>query len=146
MAPAVGLGAALPAEAQAAAERALAQLGESGEACERTVAQIVKVLSDVVREPDNLRYRRLRLSNTRVAALLGVPGATELLQAAGFAVVHHPPEAQPQAQPEPFLELPLGAGDAPRCAAVARLAEDWLALRRQMQAAMARELPGHKIR
>ena len=135
-------GGALAAERQAAVERALALVGRDPASAEDTVRKLSSVLLDIVREPDNARYRRLRLSNPRVAALVDGPGVADILQAAGFQRTQHAPQAQPGVytarEPVPYLELlPVQDGDAQRCAGVARLLEDWLALRRQMQASLA---------
>ena len=56
-------------------------------------------------EPSNAKFRRLRLSNAKVqASVMDVPGALELLQAAGFRMV--------------FEEVPDGEGGS----------EGWLVL------------------
>lgn len=49
---------------------------------------LLKLLDNVIREPQNLKYRKIRLENKTIKEkLLCVPGALELLHAIGFEEV-----------------------------------------------------------
>lgn len=129
---------ALEPSRQAAVERALAAAGHGDSAPESAIGQIVHILFNIVREPDNARYRRLNLTNPRVVELTNSPGVAGVLEATGFRRTQQVPKHGLSNELVPYLELaPVQHDDASRCAAVARLLEDWLALRRRMQASMA---------
>ena len=78
-------------EAAAAAEKltavtTVALLADNPAAVrEAAVALLLRLLTNVTREPDSAKYRVLRLTNPRVSAqLLGARGGVETLLAAGF--------------------------------------------------------------
>lgn len=46
---------------------------------------LLKLLDNIIREPQNLKYRKIRLENKTIKEkLLCVPGALELLRVIGF--------------------------------------------------------------
>lgn len=140
--PQVAAAAALEPARQADVERALAQAGRGEEPPEENIDGLVSVLLNIVREPDNMRYRRLNLTNKRVAKLTTAPGVAGILAAAGFQRTQQAP-APGTDEAVPYLELaPVLPTDVPRCLAVARLLEDWLTLRRQMQASITTRSAG----
>jgi hypothetical protein len=72
------------------------------------LAQLEKVMLNVLAHPGEARFRRLRCGNARVAALLAVPHAERLLAAFGFVA-----EMADAAPPE------AGGAEAPAAAAAA---------------------------
>jgi len=54
------------------------------EACVKTCAVLLKALSNVSRDPANVKFRTLKAGNAHVAAALNTPGALALLSYAGF--------------------------------------------------------------
>lgn len=65
--------------------RAVLKLGSSTrELTAKACATLLKLLANVVREPQNEKFRSLRVANPAIASVLNVPGALALLVAAGF--------------------------------------------------------------
>ena len=70
----------------------------SSDGVERSSALMQQILSNIVRDPNNLKYCKLRASNPKIAELLDIPGAADLLAEAGFQPVCG-------AEDEVFLEI-----------------------------------------
>ena len=51
---------------------------------EQSVGILVKLLSNVAKEPTNAKFRRIRMTNPKIAAALQAPAALEFLALAGF--------------------------------------------------------------
>ncbi|KAK6921625.1 PUB domain, partial [Dillenia turbinata] len=57
----------------------------SGKPSEGSVEVVMKLLKNVVREPENTKFRRIRMSNPKIREAVGdVPGGVELLEYVGF--------------------------------------------------------------
>ena len=74
---------------------------------------LLKLLHNPVESPDEPKFRKVKLANKRIAAVLGNPGAREVLLAAGFA-----PDAEGA-----FLVLPPGDASGPLTRAVEGVTE-----------------------
>mmetsp|Transcript_25823 Transcript_25823/g.49025 ORF Transcript_25823/g.49025 Transcript_25823/m.49025 type:complete len:489 (+) Transcript_25823:100-1566(+) len=76
---------------------ALSQLMTAPDSAQQTVSLISKVLGNVLSDPNNAKFRRLRLSNAKIQeAIVDASGGLEYLQASGFTVE--------------FEDLPDGSG------------------------------------
>ena len=108
------------AEAVAALQAALTQVLSTAagkDAGADSVALMARVLRNVVSEPTNVKFRRLRLSNAKVqAAVMDVPGALELLQAAGFCMLFEDAPDGAEGASEGWLVLPEADPHALTCA------------------------------
>ena len=116
--------------------RCLARLEcDAQKTCQETVEVLHAVLQDIVRQPMNLHFRRLRLTNSRIASLLrdgpGADAASRILAHVGFVPALQPPQGRPDAPPENVLQLPVRQGDSHRCLQVCKLFGDWLLQRRR---------------
>ncbi|KAK6931624.1 PUB domain [Dillenia turbinata] len=57
----------------------------SGKPSEGSVEVVMKLLRNVVREPESAKFRRIRMSNPKISEAVGdVPGGIELLESVGF--------------------------------------------------------------
>ena len=74
---------------------------------------LLKLLHNPVESPDEPKFRKVKLANKRIAAVLGNPGAREVLLAAGFV-----PDAEGA-----FLVLPPGDASGPLTRAVEGVTE-----------------------
>ena len=77
------------------------------------VGTLSRILTNVIKNPDEAKYRSLKATNAKVAAALDVPGTLALLGSAGFE--------QSYVDGEPRLVLPSGRPTAPIEAANAQL-------------------------
>jgi UBX domain-containing protein 6 len=107
-------------EAVAALQAALTQVLSTAAgkvAAADSVALMARVLRNVVSEPTNVKFRRLRLSNAKVqATVMDVPGALELLQAAGFCMLFEDAPDDAEGASEGWLVLPEADPHAFTCA------------------------------
>lgn len=126
--------------------RLLARLEcDSQTTCQETIELLRGVLQDIVRQPKNLRFRRLTLANSRIASILrdgpGAAAASLILAHVGFG--HQPPRGGgAHAAPEDVLYLPIRTGDAHRCLQVCTLFDDWLLQRRRKAEAIFSAIDG----
>lgn len=65
----------------------MAVLCSAGNDAGAPLALLAQLLANVQREPGNPKFARLRAANPRIAALLQVPGACDVLTEAGFEPV-----------------------------------------------------------
>lgn len=79
----------------------------------KTVEMLLKVLGNVLKAPNEYKYRTLRAANEKVAACLDVPGALAFLSCAGFEQAYVEGEAR--------LVLPSSRPTAPVEGAAAQL-------------------------
>lgn len=57
----------------------------SGKPSDGSVEVVMRLLRNVVKEPDNAKFRKIRLGNPKIKEAIGdVPGAVELLESIGF--------------------------------------------------------------
>ncbi|CAK0752440.1 hypothetical protein CVIRNUC_002146 [Coccomyxa viridis] len=114
----------LDAEQLEQIEEAAATFLSSTKAAPSSVGTIAKVLSNIVGQPADPKYRKLRLANKRIQeTVVDVDGGVELLQACGFELVFQEAEADAesssgQAVLEGFAVLPTHADPAPLEAAL----------------------------
>ena len=77
------------------------------------IDMLKKMADNVAKAPAEPKYRKVRLSNPKVAdGLVHVPGARQFLRAIGWQLV-----AAPEGGPKEFLELPVAADAAAQAAA-----------------------------
>ncbi len=117
-------------------QRFLARLECDAETtCQETIELLHGVLQDIVRQPRNLHFRRLRLTNSRISALLregpGAAAASRILAHVGFGLAKQSPPGRSDAPAESVLQLPIRDGDTDRCLKVCKLFGDWLLQRRR---------------
>jgi len=95
-------------------EEATAKLTNLSDTRLRPALELMKKMADnIAKNPAEPKYRKMRLSNPKVAdGLVHVPGARQFLRAIGWALVE-----------EEFLQLPIEADAGKQVAAVAALAE-----------------------
>ena len=128
-------------------QRLLARLESDAETtCQETIELLHSVLQDIVRQPNNLHLRRLRLANSRMSSLLregpGAAAASRILAHVGFALARQSPKGRPDAPPENVLQLPIRDGDTHRCLQVCNLFGNWLLQRRRNAEAIFAAIDG----
>eukprot|EP00884_Botryococcus_braunii_P021421 jgi/Botrbrau1/7963/Bobra.9_2s0116.4 len=94
----------------------------SGVAEEAPLQLLCRLLQNVLMQPSEPKYRRLRLANPKIQALADLPGGLELLQACGFAIVPEEQDGGEGAQLQVTLLLPEDADLSPLQAALHLLA------------------------
>jgi len=99
----------LPIKARVGLEMlAEAREGDFGAAC----AVLQKLLGNIVAHPDEPKYRRLRTSNAKIAALLQTRGVRAMLIGVGFVEEGSDSLVMPEAAPVPIVQAGLAALEA----------------------------------